>query len=131
MIQLFDERIGAVTLDGNGYILNIKNKTVDLHFEAHDYLYQIKDGRIITGMNEGEFMLFNLENQKIEMIFKSNHKDKISGFLQLNDGKFVTSSFDKTIKVYGFVNKKEISEDAEDYSFTYDNGCLYIAYEGH
>ena len=131
MIQLFDERIGAVTLDANGYILNIKNKTVELNFEAHDYLYQIKDGRIITGMNEGEFMLFNLDNQKIEMRFKTNHKDKISGFLQLNDGKFVTSSFDKTIKVYGFVNKKEKSEDAEDYSFTYDNNCLYITYEGN
>lgn len=131
MIQLFDERIGAVTLDANGYILNIKNKTVELNFEAHDYLYQIKDGRIITGMNEGEFMLFNLDNQKIEMRFKTNHKDKISGFLQLSDGKFVTSSFDKTIKVYGFVNKKEKSEDAEDYSFTYDNNCLYITYEGN
>jgi hypothetical protein len=76
-------------------------------------------------------MLFNLENQKIEMIFKSDHKDKISGFLQLNDGKFVTSSYDKTIKVYGFVNKKGKSEDAENYSFTYDNGCLYINYEGN
>ena len=60
----------------------------------------------------------------------SLHKDKISSFLQLDDGRFVTSSFDKTIKVYGFVTKKEISSDAEEYEYAYEDECIFINYVG-
>ena len=47
------------------------------------------------------FQVYNMQSQKVELRFDTTHKDKISWFLKLDDGRFITSTFDKTIKDYG------------------------------
>ena len=108
----------------------MRNKDIEMCFQGEDFVYQIQDGRLVTLYRDEIFQIFNMQNQKVELRFGTPHKDKISSFLQLDDGRFVTSSFDKTIKVYGFVTKKEISSDAEDYEYAYENECIFINYVG-
>ena len=62
------------------------------------------------------------------MRFSIPHKVKISYFLQLDDGRFVTSSFDKTIKDYGLLLRKK--KDAEEFEYAYENECIFINYVG-
>ena len=130
IIQLFDEKLAVVTYDGCIKIYNMRNKDIELCFHGEDFVYQIQDGRLVTLFRDEIFQVYNMQSQKVELRFGTPHKDKISCFLQLDDGRFVTSSFDKTIKVYGFVTKKEISSDAEEYEYAYEDECIYINYVG-
>ena len=130
LIQLFDEKLAVVTYDGCIKIYNMRNKDIESCFQGEDFVYQINDGRLVTLYRDEIFQVINIQNQKTELRFGTPHKDKISSFLQLDDGRFVTSSFDKTIKVYGFVTKKEISSDAEEYEYAYEDECIFINYVG-
>ena len=46
--------------------------------------------------------------KKFELKFGIPQKDKSIWFLQLDDGRFVTSNFDKTMKDYGLLLRKKI-----------------------
>ena len=65
----------------------------------------------------------------MELLYKTSHASKISGLVQLEDGRIITSSYDQTIKVHGFVSKREKANDAEDFIYKYGNDCLYITYK--
>ena len=65
----------------------------------------------------------------MELLYKTSHASKISGIVQLEDGRLITCSYDQTIKVHGFVSKREKSEDAEDFIYSYGNNCLYITHK--
>lgn len=129
MIQLKDGRIATHSLSGKIRIINLIKKECDYQFEGNYFLYQLDDGRLVTGIEDSTFQIFNLETKKKELHFKTAHKDSISCFIQLEDGRIITSSFDKTIRVYGFVTKRELINEAYDYDFHYENGCLYITHE--
>ncbi len=130
IIYLFNEKLGIAIYDSWIKIYNMRNKDIEMDFQGEDFVYQIQDGRLVTLFRDEIFQVYNMQSQKVELRFGTPHKDKISCFLQLDDGRFVTSSFDKTIKVYGFVTKKEISSDAEDYEYAYENECIFINYVG-
>ena len=49
-----------------------------------------------------------MQSQKVELKFCIPQKDKSNWFLQLDDGRFVTSNFDKTMKAYGLLLRKKI-----------------------
>lgn len=130
MIQLKDGRLAVCILEGSVNIINMNKKVIEMSFLGNSYLYQLEDGRIVTGLKDTSFQIVNLEKKVVELVFNTNHTDCISAFLQLEDGRIITSSFDKKINVYGFVTKKELIDDVDDYNFTYDNNCLYIDYIG-
>ena len=129
MIELTDKRIATVSLDGFVKITNIEKKECDFEFEGNDFIYQLEDGRIVTGRGEETFQIVNINTKKAELVFKTSHQDNISSFLQIEDGRVITSSFDKTINVYGFVTKKELIYDAYDYDYNFDNECLFITHK--
>ena len=130
MTLLKDKIILAVIMN-DGYIklLNLKNKEIIMQFEGGSFVYQLIDQRLITGLHETELQIVNLVNKKIELIYKTSHKSKISGFIQLDDGRLITCSYDQSIKIHGFVSKKEKSSDAEDFIYSSGKDCLYITYQ--
>ena len=130
MTLLKDKNILAVVMnDGYVKLINLKTREIIMQFEGGCFVYQLKDQRLITGLHETELQIVNLITKKIELIYKTSHKSKISGFIQLDDGRLVTCSYDQTIKIHGFVSKKEKSNDAEDFIYSSGKDCLYITYQ--
>ena len=130
MTLLKDKNILAVVMnDGYVKLINLKTREIIMQFEGGCFVYQLKDQRLITGLHETELQIVNLVTKKIELIYKTSHKSKISGFIQLDDGRLITCSYDQTIKIHGFVSKKEKSNDAEDFIYSSGKDCLYITYQ--
>lgn len=121
--------LAAVINDGYVKLINLKTKEVVMQFEGATFVFQLKDQRLITGLHEVELQIVNLCTKKIELIYKTSHKSKISGFIQLDDGRLITCSYDQSIKIHGFVSKKEKSNDAEDFIYSSGKDCLYITYQ--
>ena len=130
MTLLKDKIILALVMnDGYVKLLNLKTKEIIMQFGGDCFVYQLKDQRLITGLHEIELQIVNLVNKKIELIYKTSHKSKISGFIQLDDGRLITCSYDQSIKIHGFVSKKEKSSDAEDFIYSSGKDCLYITHQ--
>ena len=98
-------------------------------FDGNYFIYELNDHRIITNFHETELKIINLNTKKRELIYKTSHNSRISGIVQLDDGRLITCSYDQTIKVHGFVSKREKSKDAEDFIYCYGDDCLYITYK--
>ena len=99
-----------------------------MQFEGNYLIYELNDHRL-TILHETELKIINLNIKKVELVYKTSHKSKISGFIQLDDGRLITCSYDRTIKIHGFVSKREKSNDAEDFIYSYWNDCLYITHK--
>ena len=123
--------LGVVLNYGNIKLINIKTKETSMMFTGNYFIYELKDHRIITIFHETDIKIMNINTKKQELLYKTSHKSKISGFVQLDDGRLITCSYDQTIKVHGFVSKREKSKDAEDFILRYGNDCLYITYKYH
>ena len=121
--------LGVVINYGAVKIINIKTKEIIMQFEGTYFIYELNDHRLITVLHEIELEIINLNTKKIELIYKTSHESKISGFIQLEDKRLITCSYDQTIKIHGFVSKREKSKDAEDFIYSYWNDCLYITYK--
>jgi hypothetical protein len=129
LLQLNDMRLACLSLNGVVRVLNLYTKKFDVEFEGSDFMFQLRDGRMVTGIGEETFQVINLNTLKVELVFRTAHVDNISVFLQLNDGRVITASFDNDIKVYGFVTKHELQHEAYDYEFKYEKECLYITHK--
>ena len=129
LLQLNDMRLACLSLNGVVRVLNLHTKKFDVEFEGSDFMFQLKDGRMVTGIGEETFQVININTLKVELVFRTAHVDNISAFLQLNDGRVITASFDNDIKVYGFVTKHELQHEAYDYEFKYEKECLYITHK--
>ena len=123
--------LGVVLNYGNIKLINVKTKETIMILTGNYFIYELKDHRIITIFHETDLKIMNINTKKQELLYKTSHKSKISGFVQLDDGRLITSSYDQTIKVHGFVSKREKSKDAEDFILRYGNDCLYITYKYH
>ena len=121
--------LGVVINYGDVKLINLKTKEVIMQFEGTYFIYELNDHRIITVLHEIELEIINLNTKKVELIYKTSHKSKISGFIQLEDGRLITCSYDQTIKIHGFVSKREKSSDAEDFIYSYWKDCLYITHK--
>ena len=121
--------LGVVLNYGNIKLLNIKTKETLMIFDGNYFIYELKDHRIVTIFHETDLKIINLNTKKRELLYKTSHNSKISGFVQLDDGRLITCSYDRTIKVHGFVSKRDKAKDAEDYIYCYGNDCLYITYK--
>ena len=121
--------LGVVINYGDIKLINLKTKEVFMQFEGTYFIYELNDHRLITVLHETELKIINLNNKKVELIYKTSHNSKISGIIQLEDGRIITCSYDQTIKIHGFVSKREKSNDAEDFIYSYWNDCLYITYK--
>ena len=121
--------LGVVLNYGDIKFLNLKTKEVLMKFSGTYFIYELNDHRIITIFNEIHLKIININTKKMELLYKTSHASKISGIVQLEDGRLITCSYDQTIKVHGFVSKREKSEDAEDFIYSYGNNCLYITHK--
>ena len=121
--------LGVVINYGDVKLINLKTKEVIMQFEGTYFIYELNDHRLITVLHEIELEIMNLNTKKVELIYKTSHKSKISGLIQLEDGRIITCSYDQTIKIHGFVSKREKSNDAEDFIYSYWNDCLYITHK--
>ena len=121
--------LGVVLNYGNIKLLNIKTKETLMIFDGNYFIYELNDHRIITNFHETDLKIINLNTKKRELIYKTSHNSRISGIVQLDDGRLITCSYDQTIKVHGFVSKREKSKDAEDFIYCYGDACLYITYK--
>ena len=121
--------LGVVLNYGNIKFLNVKTKETLMIFDGNYFIYELNDHRIITIFHETDLKIINLNTKKRELIYKTSHNSRISGIVQLDDGRLITCSYDQTIKVHGFVSKREKSEDAEDFIYSYGNNCLYITHK--
>ena len=121
--------LGVVLNYGNIKLLNIKTKENLMIFDGNYFIYELNDHRIITNFHETELKIINLNTKKRELIYKTSHNSRISGIVQLDDGRLITCSYDQTIKVHGFASKREKSKDAEDFIYCYGDDCLYITYK--
>ena len=121
--------LGVVINYGDVKLINLKTKEVIMQFEGTYFLYELNDHRLITVLHEIELEIMNLNTKKVELIYKTSHKSKISGLIQLEDGRIITCSYDQTIKIHGFVSKREKSNDAEDFIYSYWDDCLYITHK--
>ena len=122
--------LGVVINYGDVKLINLKTKEITMQFEGTYFVYELNDHRIITVLHETELQIINLNTKKkIELIYKTSHQSKISGLIQLEDGRLITCSYDHTIKIHGFVSKREKSNDAEDFIYSYYKGCLYITHK--
>ena len=121
--------LGVVLNYGNINLINLKTKENIMQFSGNYFIYELNDHRIITIFHETELKIVNTNTKKMELLYKTSHASKISGLVQLEDGRIITSSYDQTIKVHGFVSKREKANDAEDFIYKYGNDCLYITYK--
>ena len=121
--------LGVVLNYGNIKFLNVKTKETLMIFDGNYFIYELNDHRIITNFHETDLKIINLNTKKRELIYKTSHNSRISGIVQLDDGRLITCSYDQTIKVHGFVSKREKSKDAEDFIYCYGDDCLYITYK--
>ena len=121
--------LGVVINYGDVRLVNLKTKEIIMQFEGSYFIYELNDHRVITVLHETELQIINLATKKIELIYKTSHQSKISGLIQLEDGRIITCSYDQTIKIHGFVSKREKSFDAEDFIYSYYRGCLYITHK--
>ena len=121
--------LGVVLNYGDIKFLNLKTKEVLMKFSGTYFIYELNDHRIITIFNEIHLKIININTKKMELLYKTSHGSKISGIVQLEDGRLITCSYDQTIKVHGFVSKREKSEDAEDFVYSYGDNCLYITHK--
>ena len=121
--------LGVVLNYGDVKLINIKTKETLMQFEGTYFIYELNDHRLITVLHEIELKIININTKKIELIYKTSHKSKISGFIQLDDGRLITCSYDQTIKLHGFVSKREKASDAEDFIYSFWNNCLYITHK--
>jgi len=130
-ITLLKDKIilGVVLNYGNINLLNLKTKETIMQFSGNYFIYELNDHRIITIFHETELKIINISTKKMELLYKTSHDSKISGLVQLDDGRLISSSYDQTIKIHGFVSKREKSKDAEDFIYRYGNECLYIIYK--
>ena len=130
MTLLKDKNTLSVVLNyGNVKLINIKTKDIIMEFEGTYFIYELNDHRLITVLHEIELKIVNINTKKIELIYKTSHKSKISAFIQLDDGRLITSSYDQTIKIHGFVSKREKANDAEDFIYSFWDDCLYITHK--
>ena len=121
--------LGIVLNYGDIKLINIKTKELLMQFEGSYFIYELNDHRLITVIHETELQIINLATKKVELLYKTSHKSKISGFIQLEDGRLITCSYDQTIKIHGFVSKREKSYDSEDFIYSYWNDCLHIIHK--
>ena len=121
--------LGVVLNYGDIKLYNLKTKEIIMQFEGNYLIYELNDHRLITILHEIELKIININTKKAELIYKTSHKSKISGFIQLDDGRLITCSYDQTIKIHGFVSKREKSNDAEEFIYSFWNDCLYITHK--
>ena len=98
-------------------------------FNGDYFIYELNDHRVVTILHETELKIINLNTKKKELLYKTSHNSKISGIVQLGDGRLITCSYDQTIKIHGFVSKREKSKDAEDFTYKFGDDCLFITYK--
>ena len=109
--------------------INLKTKEKIISFNGDYLIYELNDHRVVTILHETELKIINLNTKKVELLYKTSHNSKISDIVQLEDGRLITCSYDQTIKIHGFVSKREKSKDAEDFIYKYGDECLFITYK--
>ena len=121
--------LGVVLNYGKINFINLKTKEKIMTFNGDYFIYELNDHRVVTILHETELKIINLNTKKKELLYKTSHNSKISGIVQLGDGRLITCSYDQTIKIHGFVSKREKSKDAEDFTYKFGDDCLFITYK--
>ena len=90
---------------GNGdiQIYDIEKKkivnTLKGHKKTINCMVEIEPGRIVSGSDEEDMILWNLNDISAKYILKG-HKGPITAIVRLDEGRFLSASKDKTIKLW-------------------------------
>lgn len=83
-------------------------KTLKGHRDWVTCMVEIRDGRILSGSEDGTIKLWAMTESKCLSEFRE-HEDAVLGLIQFTDTKAVSVSRDKNIKIFTFGNMKEIT----------------------
>ena len=98
---------------GNKYVklnnlelLNNQIEVIQYHKERITYLSKLKDGRFASCSSDGFLNIYKNNSLELQLSIKL-HSNWINSFTQLINGKIMTCSGDKTIKITKLINKKK------------------------
>ena len=81
--------------------INSNNQIHQLNFhkDCINCLAILNDGRLVSGSDDNNIIIYNKETYKPDLIIKE-HKNAVSCIIQLNSGKLASCSWDKTINIF-------------------------------
>ena len=114
----------------NNFDIKLRNliNILKVHQGAINCSIVLNDGRFATCSNDGSIIIYNNKTSKPDLVIQENN-DWAIYILQLSTGMLASCSYDQTIKIHGFVSKREKSKDAEDFIYKYGDECLFITYK--
>ena len=74
-------------------------------------IMQSNEGYIFASLDSGSILIFKLiSSNSYQLIqdIKKGHDDRVTKIIQIKDGRFISCSNDKTIKIWNFLNKQLI-----------------------
>ncbi len=113
IILLKDGRIASSSDDKSILIYNKEMDKVELTINLDDKVYNImqsNDGYIFATLESGSISIIKLDSLNSYQLIESvkEHQDSVNKIIQIKDGRFISCSNDKTIKIWEFLNEKLI-----------------------
>ncbi len=111
IILLKDGRIASSSNDQSILIYNKEMDNVELTINLESNVLNImqsNDGYIFASLDSGSISIFKLNTLNSSQLIESveEHKKLVSKIIQIKDGRFISCSYDKTIKIWNFLNEK-------------------------
>ena len=111
IILLKDGRIASSSDDKSILIYNKEMDNVELTINLESNVLNImqsNDGYIFASLDSGSISIFKLDSLNSYQLIQSvkEHKKLVSKIIQIKDGRFISCSHDKTIKIWNFLNEK-------------------------
>ena len=113
IILLKDGRIASSSDDKSILIYNKEMDQVELTINLDDKVYNImqsNDGYIFASLESGSISIIKLNSLNSYQLIESvkEHQDSVNKIIEIKDGRFISCSNDKTIKIWEFSNEKLI-----------------------
>ena len=106
IFEIDDDRIIVGGYDGMT-IVNISSSKIEhqIRNEIHKGVFsftRLSDGNILCGCENGYISLYDVKLNTLTFKSEKIHRENISCILNLSKRKFISSSFDSTIKVWEY-----------------------------
>lgn len=96
MIQLKDGRIAAGLGNGDIHIIDVATMKSVIQFKGHtrtvNCLIELNGGRIVSGSDDKNLIMWNLDDPTGKFILQDGHDQPICSLAKIDDFKFVSSS---------------------------------------
>ena len=103
-INQIDNNRLVIGADNLILMVNITRKTIEYKTEIGSVLSLtiLRDGNVLCGCEDGILCHYNTKLNNVTYQKTKAHNDSISGLLSLNEHQFISSSYDKTIKLWEY-----------------------------